>query len=243
MTHVLETIRRELLEKADERTRLGSQRFFKEAVQTHGVKSAEVARIAKKALKALKAEPKQRIFDLCEELWKSGYLEEGGVACLMAHAQAKRFAPEDMEIFDHWLDAYVSNWASCDTLCNHTVGTLVEQFSELISRLLSWTGSPNRWKRRAAAVSLIIPARKGLFPDAVLEIADALLHDQDDMVQKGYGWMLKAASEAHTDAVFDYLMARKTLMPRTAFRYALEKLPQEMRNQAMARQSKGTGFL
>lgn len=64
-------------------------------------------------------------------------------------------------------------------------------------------------------------------------IADELLADDDNMVQKGYGWLLKAASEAHPDDVFNFLMARKTAMPRTAFRYALEKLPKDKRELAM----------
>lgn len=67
-------------------------------------------------------------------------------------------------------------------------------------------------------------------------IADILLLDGDDMVQKGYGWMLKAAGEYHQQAVFDYVMARKHEMPRTALRYAIEKMPADMRKQAMAKE-------
>ena len=63
--------------------------------------------------------------------------------------------------------------------------------------------------------------------------SDALLMDKDDLVQKGYGWMLKAASEAHQQEVFNYLMSRKKMMPRTAFRYALEKMPAILREKAM----------
>ncbi len=95
------------------------------------------------------------------------------------------------------------------------------------------TQSENRWMRRASAVSLIIPARKGLFLDAIFEIADKLLLDQDDLVQKGYGWMLKAASESHQQDVFDFVMKRKAIMPRTSLRYAIEKMPKELRKQAM----------
>jgi len=87
--------------------------------------------------------------------------------------------------------------------------------------------------KRAAAVSLIIPARKGLFLNDIFEIADILMMDADDLVQKGYGWMLKAASEAHRDEVFEYVMKYKQVMPRTAFRYALEKMPKDMRDMAM----------
>jgi len=80
---------------------------------------------------------------------------------------------------------------------------------------------------------LIIPARKGLFLEDVFEIADILLLDKDDLVQKGYGWMLKAASEAHQKEVFNYVMANKSVMPRTALRYAIEKMPADLKAEAM----------
>ncbi len=144
---------------------------------------------------------------------------------------------------------YVTNWATCDTLCNHSVGEFVMMYPEYVGELRKWARSDNRWVRRAAAVTLIIPARKGLFLSDILEIADTLLLDPDDLVQKGYGWMLKAASMSepiarnsdpeirrkHLEAVFDFVMTRRATMPRTAFRYAIEKMPPELKAEAMNR--------
>jgi len=106
-------------------------------------------------------------------------------------------------------------------------------YPKLLSELKKWTKSKNRWTRRASAVTLIIPARHGKFLKDIFEIADELLMDKDDLVQKGYGWMLKAASQAHQKEVFDYVMSKKATMPRTALRYAIEKIPQELRARAM----------
>lgn len=155
------------------------------------------------------------------------------VACRWAEYLHKRYEPGDMDVFARWLDLYVSNWAACDTLCNHPVGLLVEMYPALAAQLKDWTASENRWKRRAAAVSLIIPARRGLFLPEMFAIADALLTDDDDLVQKGYGWMLKAAAEAYEQDVFAYVMSHKDVMPRTALRYAIEKMPPDLRWQAM----------
>ena len=69
----------------------------------------------------------------------------------------------------------------------------------------------------------------------VFEIADILLLDKDDMVQKGYGWMLKEASNHEPKKVFEYVMRHKKEMPRTALRYAIEKLSPDLRKQAMAK--------
>ena len=55
------------------------------------------------------------------------------------------------------------------------------------------------------------------------------------MVQKGYGWMLKAASEAHRDAIFEFVMNNKSKMQRTALRYAIEKMPEDYKKRAMAK--------
>jgi 3-methyladenine DNA glycosylase AlkD len=112
---------------------------------------------------------------------------------------------------------------------------LVEKYPEYVERLRCWTQSENRWLRRAAAVTLVLPARKGGFLGDIFEIADSLLLDRDDLVQKGCGWMLKEASKSHRQEVFDYIIKNKDVMPRTALRYAIEKMPVEMRRQAMAR--------
>jgi len=84
-------------------------------------------------------------------------------------------------------------------------------------------------------VSLIIPARRGKFLEDVFDIADILLLDEDDLVQKGYGWMLKEASRLNQRQVFDYVVRQKAVMPRTALRYAIEKMPEDMRRSAMKR--------
>jgi 3-methyladenine DNA glycosylase AlkD len=77
--------------------------------------------------------------------------------------------------------------------------------------------------------------KQGKYLDKVFEIADIVLLDKDDLVQKGYGWMLKTASEFYPNQVLNYLMKNKDKMPRTALRYALEKYPQEMRKKAMSK--------
>ena len=111
----------------------------------------------------------------------------------------------------------------------------LEMYPDHVSHLRRWATSPNRWVRRAAAVSLIVPAKNGMFLKDVFQIADILLLDKDDMVQKGYGWMLKVASQAHQQEVYEYVLAHKTTMPRTALRYAIEKMPKELKTKAMGK--------
>lgn len=233
MEKLLEQIREELKNNSDEKTLASSQRFFKETIKSYGVKVPVVNKISKDNYKLIDPRIKTKIFELCESLWQSGYWEESIIACNWSYNICKEYKPDDFQIFERWIDQYVDNWASCDTLCNHSVGEFIEMYPEYVAKLKDFAKSDNRWIRRAAAVSLIVPARKGKFLDDIFEIADILLLDKEDLVQKGYGWMLKVASQADQDKVFDYVMKNKDVMPRTALRYATEKMPSELKSRAM----------
>jgi len=235
MDELISEIRKELQSRSDKKVQESSRNFFKEEIQSYGVKSADVIKLSKDYYKLIQNNSKEEVFGHCEELWKSQTLEESFIACNWSYFVHKEYQPEDFEVFERWIKNYVNNWASCDTLCNHTVGEFIEMYPGYVSRLKKMTNSENRWMRRAAAVSLIIPARKGLFINDIFEIADSLLMDNDDLVQKGYGWMLKVACQKHQQEVFEYIMDKKSIMPRTALRYAIEKMPVDMKKAAMER--------
>jgi len=233
MDPVIERIRQELQSQADQEIQKTSRRFFKEEITCYGMKTAAVIAIAKKYWKEIKTRDKQEIFTLCEELYRSGYMEESFIVSEWAHALSGRYEKEDLAVFRSWIGTYITNWASCDGFCNHTMGDFIDRFPEYTDELRCWTRSENRWMRRAAAVSLIVPAKHGKFLHEALGIADLLLTDSDDMVQKGYGWLLKEASRKHTDEVFAFVMKNKKEMPRTALRYAIELMPRDLKAEAM----------
>ncbi|NMB48612.1 DNA alkylation repair protein [Candidatus Kuenenbacteria bacterium] len=235
MPSIISQIRKELKQNADEKMRQSGERFFKEPVKMYGMKTALGLQIGKKYWPEIQDKDKREIFALCEELWQSGYMEESFIACNWSYYLNKQYEKKDWVVFEKWIKNYVSNWASCDTLCNHTIGSFVAMYPEFLKNLKQWAKSKNRWVKRASAVTLIIPGRHGKFLKDIFEIADILLLDADDLVQKGYGWMLKAASESHQKEVFAYVMKNKTRMPRTALRYAIEKMPKALKVKAMAK--------
>jgi 3-methyladenine DNA glycosylase AlkD len=230
---VIAGIRGDLAAAARQETREGARRYFKEEVRMYGVKTPAVRAIARAYFPRDRA--KEEIFALCEDLLRSGYTEEAQIAFDWAYWLQDAFAPEDFAVLERWLHTFVTNWAECDTLCTHAVGSFLAIYPVYLPRLEEWARSANRWVRRGAAVSLVLPARRGEFLEEVFAIAGLLLEDPDDLVQKGYGWMLKEASKQHPEEVFMFLMARRERMPRTALRYAIEKLPADLRRQAMAR--------
>ncbi|MCW4004893.1 MAG: DNA alkylation repair protein [Candidatus Bathyarchaeota archaeon] len=233
MNSILEQIRADLKANTDEKTRQSAQHFFKEQIKFYGVKTPTVAKIAKKHWPSVKVLGKPELFGLCEELLRSDYTEEAFIVSAWLPQYVDKLAPADLATFKRWIEKYINNWAKCDSLCNHTVGNLIQKYPETVVELVGWAKSQNRWLKRAAAVSLIIPAKKGLFLREALEICDILLLDADDMVQKGYGWLLKEESRKHQREVFDYVVKHRKVMPRTALRYAIELMPKELKAEAM----------
>ncbi len=191
--------------------------------------------IARECYGAVARLPRADLFALAEALLDSGDDAERTIAFDWVYRRRRDLLPDDFERFDGWLERYVADWGGCDDFCTHAFGYLLHAYPDLQPRTLAWTASPNRWRRRAAAVILLYGLRRGAFLEEAFHTADALLTDPDDMVQKGYGWLLKEASNRHAGQVLAFVLARKERMPRTALRYAIEKLPPDWRAQAMAR--------
>ncbi len=231
--NILNEIQKDLEKNIDSVYHDRAHHVFKEKVKIIGVRTPIVIKLAAQYFKNIRNLEKKEIFILCEELWKSGYMEQSFIACNWSYSVHKQYEPKDFKVFEKWVNNYIGNWASCDTFCNHTIGAFIEMYPDYLSNLKKWSKSKNRWMRRASAVSLILPARHGKFLKDIFEIADILLLDTDDLVQKGYGWMLKAASQAHQKEVFEFVSKNKTIMPRTALRYAIEKMPKSLKEQAM----------
>ncbi|ABR55135.1 DNA alkylation repair enzyme [Methanococcus vannielii SB] len=229
--NILEVIIQVLGQNSDEKTKLSGSKFFKEQIKLHGVKVSTVTKISKEYFEYIKNCDKNEILSLCETLFSSGYLEEQFIACNWSYYLKNQYSMDDFITFERRLNQYVTNWASCDTPCNHTIGTFIEMYPNFIQNIITWTKSNNRWLRRGAAVTLIIPARKGKFIDEIFQIANNLFSDKEDLVQKGYGWMLKAASESHEKEVFEYVIKNKSNMPRTALRYSIEKMSKELKEE------------
>jgi 3-methyladenine DNA glycosylase AlkD len=236
MNSILAQIRADLAANADEKTKQSAQHFFKEQAIFYGVKTATVEKIAKKYWPQVKTYGKMQLFDLCEELFKSDYTEEAFVVNNWLPNYIHYLEPTDIATFKRWIECYINNWAKCDGFCNHTIGDLIEKYPEIVGEIKSWAKSENRWLKRASAVSFIVPAKRGMFLSDAFEICDVLLLDGDDLVQKGYGWLLKEESRVHQKEVFDYVVRNRKVMPRTALRYAIELMPKELKVEAMKKE-------
>lgn len=241
---LIKAIRRDLKSEIDLDYKKGCQNYFTEKIICYGVRIPIVRKIAQKYFwEEVKNLDKKDLFFLCEELFKSDYNEEATIAIQFLSLSFSKFEKKDFKVFTQFLNKYINNWSKTDDFCTHVLGVMVGLYPDLISELKKWTRSQNMWVRRASAVSFISSDRmnvgKGVGYVAqnnlqdVFEIAKALMKDEEDLVQKGYGWMLKVASNFHQKEVFDFVMKNKKEMTRTALRYAIEKMPKNLKIRAM----------
>ncbi len=231
---IIEEIRKELKLKVDLKYKEGVEKYFKEGIKTYGVRVPDTRIVARKFYNDLKKDYKFKDFsELSEKLLASGWFEEGIICISFMDHFKKNFSFEEFNLFEKWLNKYVSNWAHCDILCTDLVGNCIKNKPELVENLLKWTNSNNRWVRRGSAVSLVLHARNGRHLDYVFEIAERLITDRDDMVEKGVGWVLKEASKSDQRRVFDFLMNFKDKASRVTLRYAIEKMPEDLRKEVL----------
>ncbi len=235
IAEALASIRAGLRARADEAFRKGVENFFREPVDAYGVRAPEVKIVGREAWREVKSWPDTALEKLAAELWKSGKIEEAGIAILIYRRRAKQCAAREFKLFERWIDRYVHNWATCDGVASWLLAASIGNEPALIGELDGWVGSRNRWKRRAAVVALLQEAKQGRNTAAVFRMAGALLEDPDDMVQKGVGWVLKETYPKKPAEVMKFLLPRTARTPRLVLRLAAEKMTAADRARLLSR--------
>ncbi len=145
-------------------------------------------------------------------------------------------------MFESWLDR-VSSWADHDALVHYLIGPMVAADAAFLTRPPRWakkkTDKP--WHQRAAAVSLIHSTRQHKNFGDIQRITEMLLTSDDDMVQKGLGWLLREAAKANPEQTVKYLMTIRDRTPRLVLRTACETLPADTRKRVLLKKA-ATGF-
>lgn len=198
------------------------------------VKTGLVRSISALVFKTIKNKDISNVLSLCTQLLEERDWALGVIAYDWAFRVRKQYSKETFPIFEHWLMEYVIDWNDCDDFCTHAFGELLSQYNELFELTTKWVEHSNFAVRRAAAVILIYPINQNRYLAlAPLCVADLLLEDGHDLVQKGYGWMLKVLSKKEPQQVIGYLNAKHAAIPRVAFRYAIEKLDDKTKRELM----------
>ncbi len=170
-----------------------------------------------------------------DALMRDPYLETKGIGIEVVARYRRSFAPRLLSPWKRWLAGNLStNWATTDLICGTLIGPLVVDHPELIPVVAGWATHRNMWVRRASAVALIPAVRGGQALDVAYEVARALHHDEEDLIQKAVGWMLREAGKQDAARLERYLRAEGGRIPRTTVRYAIERFPAGKRRALLA---------
>jgi 3-methyladenine DNA glycosylase AlkD len=210
------------------------QRFFKEEVASRGWYSAELRKVAYRFHRVLLREHGiGYLVSVADQLFRGRVLEEKNMAVMLLEKSVRHFGPRQFLLFDEWLDR-VSNWADHDGLVHYLISPMIAGEPARVRFAFRWARSPNRWRRRAACVALIRGARRQMFGNEIARLSGMLLDDDDDMVQKGLGWLLREYAKADAAHAVPLLMKIRGHAPRLVLRTACETLKVEARAKVLA---------
>jgi 3-methyladenine DNA glycosylase AlkD len=227
-------IRRALKNGGSAEHAAGVQWFFKDEIKSHGWYAADLRRAAVRFRQELKKERGlDFLVEVADHLFVGPVLEEKSAAVFLLEKLDAEFGDREFKLFEDWIDR-ISCWADHDGLVHCLISPMVAAKPVRTRNVFRWAKSPNRWHRRAACVALIRGARAKMFFPEITKLSDTLLADEDDMVQKGLGWLLRETAKFDAKRTAPYLMKIRRRAPRLVLRTACETLPVAMKKQILA---------
>jgi 3-methyladenine DNA glycosylase AlkD len=203
---------------------LSSQRFFTHPIEAHGWRTAALRRFAHQQRKLiLKNSGLHVLVKLADELFRGPISEEKTFAVLALEQSAAKLGDQEFCLLEEWLDR-VSNWGDHDGLTMYLLGPMMAAHPERAESVHRWVHSQNLWRRRASAVSLIRGIRRGMFWAEAQAVAKHLLADDEIIVQKGLGWMLREAAKQNARRTVPFLVSIRANATRLALRTACETM-------------------
>jgi 3-methyladenine DNA glycosylase AlkD len=207
----------------------GVQWFFKDEIKSHGWYTAKLRSVAVRFRCRIRTEfGLDFLLRVADKLFVGRVLEEKVFAVFLLEKMTEEFGHAEFRLFESWLDR-ISSWADHDGLVHYLIAPMVAAKPDRTTRVFRWAKSPDSWHRRAACVALIQGTRRKMFFPEIKRLSDLLLSDEDDMVQKGLGWLLRETAKADAKRTVPYLMSTRERAPRLVLRTACETLPSRLR--------------
>jgi len=228
-------IRRALKDGGSAEHAAGVQWFFKEEIQSHGWYTAALRRAIRGCRREiLRAHDFDFLVKVADRLFSGAVLEEKIAAVFLLEKLDARCGDREFRMFEEWLDR-ISSWADHDGLVHYLIAPMVAGDPSRVKAIFRWARSPDRWHRRAACVALIQGTRQRRFLPQIKKLSDLLLSDEDDMVQKGLGWLLRETAKSDAKVTVPYLMKIRERAPRLVLRTACETLPEAVRKKILGK--------
>lgn len=213
----------------------GVQWFFKEEIKSRGWYTAELRKVAVRFRRTIiKEAGLPFLLQVADKLFSGQVLEEKVFAVFLLEKHAAQLGDAEFRRLASWLPR-ISSWADHDGLVHYLIAPMIAAKPARASNVFRWARSGNRWLRRAACVALIQGTRQKMFFPEIKRLTESLLDDEDDMVQKGMGWLLRETAKADARRTLPYLMKIRGRSPRLVLRTACETLPPAARKRVLAR--------
>jgi 3-methyladenine DNA glycosylase AlkD len=232
--YIADHIRRVLKDGGSAPHAEGVQWFFKEEIKSRGWYTAELRRVAVRFRRTIIREQSLPfLIRVADQLFRGRVLEEKVFAVLMLEKITDRLNDPEFRLFQSWLDR-ITSWADHDSLVHYLIAPMIAAKPSRSVAVFQWAKSRNRWHRRAACVALIQGTRKKMFLPQIKRLSNLLLRDEDDMVQKGLGWLLRETVKRGDPATLAYLRQIRGRAPRLVLRTACETLSPAARTRILA---------
>ena len=155
-------------------------------------------------------------------------------AIILNHQLSKASTPQERKrIFDFYLKQVraerVNNWDIVDVSAPW-MGVYLVEVEDPIPLLIKLSKSKSLWQRRVSIILTFALIRAGDL-EPTITIAELLLKDEQDLIHKAVGWMLRELGKRDVMMLRGFLRDHAHEMPRTMLRYAIEKLPERERKQ------------
>ncbi len=212
----------------------GVQWFFKDEIKSRGWYTADLRRAAVGFRREVRKEHGlDFLISVADQLFSGSVLEEKIAAVFLLEKLDVEFGDAEFKLFETWLDR-MSSWSDHDALVHDLIAPMIASKPARAKAVFRWAKSANRWHRRAACVALIRGSRAKMFFPEVTKLSDFLLADEDDMVQKGLGWLLRETAKFNAKQTVPYLMKIRGRAPRLVLRTACETLPPAVKKRILA---------
>jgi 3-methyladenine DNA glycosylase AlkD len=213
------------------------QRFFKTAKGQYGEGDIFLG-ITVPQVRKIATKHKKISFKEIEVLTASKYHELRLCGLIILTLQFKETKDRSVRksIFNFYLKqakaGRINNWDLVDVTAPIIGAYLVDENNPypLLEKL---SRSKTLWDRRLAIIFTFAFIRAGEL-DPTIEISQKLLRDEHDLIHKAVGWMLREVGKRDVRVLRDFLRDYSHKMPRTALRYAIEKLPEPERKKWLA---------
>lgn len=174
--------------------------------------------------------------DQIKQLFKSKIHEERLIAILLlVHNFEEGDEKKQKEIFEFYLKQieHINNWDLVDLSADKIFGGYLIGKDKNI--LLKLAKSKNLWERRISIIATYSFIKFQKEYEWTFKIAEILLNDQYDLIQKAVGWMLREVGKNISQEIEqEFLNKYYKDMPRTTLRYAIERFPEATRKNYLA---------